>query len=469
MGFARARARARGREARGRRATRPRVLCARGDPAGHAGALQIGAFARHASPRHVVRPPRPTSPLRPDTDVGVAHHTLGTDALRGAFDARRIFFFFSAFRFLFDEKKKRRRRRRAFGRENSPRPLPPVRKKKPPPFLWCTPRSHDRDDPGEGHSRARERVSRRPVRRRAVGRKQAEPLSWRRAIRGRRRAASKDLPAGVAGSARAGRAVREARVGVRDRAHARGGRCREQGVHDRGDSRRGCGRGSLPPRRAVDAHALAARGAAHDPRRRARDATVGASRERTRGEGETRVGGTEAFDRASADSGSRRRARRTAGGASSRSVLPAAPKAAAARGGARLAASAKAGATGSSGSGSDKEADKEGAKGRRMEVRRAFPAAGDAAPRADRRESRSRSPGRRSSGAPPRAAAGWRSSRTPRWWRAAGGARIRTPARCPAAARCAARRHYHTGAVGGSRARPPARTRTPACWGRRRP
>ena len=204
-------ARARTRGARASRDASSRPLRARGDPAGHAGALQIGAFARHASPRHVVRPPRPTSPLRPDTDVGVAHHTLGTDARRVR---REDGFFFSAFRFLFDEKKNAARARfPPFGRENSPRPLPPVRKKKPPPFLWCTPRSHDRDDPGEGHSRARERVSRRPVRRRAVGRKAGgASFPGGAPSAGGGGAASKDLPAGVAGSAQLALGARFAKL-----------------------------------------------------------------------------------------------------------------------------------------------------------------------------------------------------------------------------------------------------------------
>ena len=72
--------RARGREARERRATRPHVLCARGDPAGHAGALQIGAFARHASPRHVA-PPSIHHPSLGRTRMWEwQHDTLGTDA-----------------------------------------------------------------------------------------------------------------------------------------------------------------------------------------------------------------------------------------------------------------------------------------------------------------------------------------------------------------------------------------------------
>jgi hypothetical protein len=90
-----------------------------------------------------------------------------------------------------------------------------------------------------------------------------------------------------------------------------------------------------------------------------------------------------------------------------------------------------------------------------MPVRRA--ARAERAPPA----SPSRSRGRRSSGAPPSsAAAGWRSSRTPRWWGAWGALRVsRVTARCVTAG-CTT-----TPARWGSRG---WAGRTPGCSARRR-
>jgi len=196
--------------------------------------------------------------------------------------------------------------------------------------------------------------------------------------------------------------------------------------------------------------------AARETRRSERPASARAS-----GGGRRVVGGTERrSDRASADSGdstASEEGRLKRGASSPESVLPETVKSGAGGTGGTGAATGgkrKAGATGSSGSGTanasnaDQRKRREGKKedGGKKSVTGAK--AGNAE---RRRQSPSRSRGRRSSGAPPSsAAAGWRSSRTPRWWGAWRAPGSLNPERCPGHG---AMRHggvyYHSGALGG--------------------
>lgn len=357
--------RARGREARERRATRPHALCARGDPAGHAGALQIGAFARHASPRHVA-PPSIHHPSLGRTRMWEwQHDTLGTDALGRFFDAIG-FFFFLVTRSGRDELKKRAQLARV--RENSPRLLPPVRK----PHPRGERRAVTTATTLEKGIRALESASpAAPFDVTLLEEKQAEPLFLAAApAAGGGGGASKDLPAGVAGSAQLALGARFAKLASE---------CAIVLMHEEEDVGNKAYMIEAIRVGVVDVvrfplvaqsmrtlwqHAVRRmiRVAARETRRSERPASARAS-----GGGRRVVGGTERrSDRASADSGdstASEEGRLKRGASSPESVLPEAPKSGAGGVGGTGAATGgkrKAGATGSSGSGSD-GGDKESA------------------------------------------------------------------------------------------------------------
>ena len=204
--------------------------------------------------------------------------------------------------------------------------------------------------------------------------KQAEPLFLAAApSAGGGGAASKDLPAGVAGSAQLALGARFAKLASE---------CAIVLMHEEEDVGNKAYMIEAIRVGVVDVvrfplvaqsmrtlwqHAVRRmiRVAARETRRSERPASARAS-----GGGRRAVGGTERrSDRASADSGestASEEGRLKRGASSPESVLPAAaPKSGGGAGtGAATGGKRKAGATGSSGSGSDKEADKEGAKGK---------------------------------------------------------------------------------------------------------
>ena len=263
-----------------------------------------------------------------------------------------------------------------FGRDDSPRPLPPVRKKKPLWYHFCgVRRAVTTATTLEKGIRALESASpAAPFDVALLEEKQAEPLFLAAApAAGGGGAASKDLPAGVAGSAQLALGARFAKLASE---------CAIVLMHEEEDVGNKAYMIEAIRVGVVDVvrfplvaqsmrtlwqHAVRRmiRVAARETRRSERPASARAS-----GGGRRAVGGTERrSDRASADSGestASEEGRLKRGASSPESVLPAAaPKSGGGAGtGAATGGKRKAGATGSSGSGSDKEADKEGAKGK---------------------------------------------------------------------------------------------------------
>ena len=300
-------------------------------------------------------------------------HTTHLARMRGAFDAKTDFFFRRSGFFSTKRKNAAAAAARSVAKTHRDRSLPSVKKN---PHRFCgVRRAVTTATTLEKGIRALESASpAAPFDVALLEEKQAEPLFLAAApSAGGGGAASKDLPAGVAGSAQLALGARFAKLASE---------CAIVLMHEEEDVGNKAYMIEAIRVGVVDVvrfplvaqsmrtlwqHAVRRmiRVAARETRRSERPASARAS-----GGGKRAVGGTERrSDRASADSGestASEEGRLKRGASSPESVLPAAaPKSGGGAGtGAATGGKRKAGATGSSGSGSDKEADKEGAKGK---------------------------------------------------------------------------------------------------------